>query len=91
MIKEKKGIDYKIVTLVLVVFLTLSLIFSTIPNQQQTKYDKFCKAQGLDYANVNMVFAEFECCRLYEVSDWENNQTLHSEGCLAPLDFEVVK
>jgi len=91
MIKEKKEINYKILTSVFVVLLTLSLIFHTIPNQQQTKYDRFCKSQGLSYAHVDLVFAEFECCKLHEVSDWDNNQTLQSEGCLAPFGFEVLK
>lgn len=91
MIKKKKQIDYKIITLVFVILFSLSIIFNTILNQPQTKYDRACKSIGLDYANVDLVFAQFECCKIYEVSDWGNNQTLQTEGCSSPLDFEVLE
>lgn len=91
MIKQKKKFNYQRLTFILAILIVLTLIFHTIPNYEQNKYDRFCKAQGLDYANVDWVFAKFECCEVYEVSDWDNNQTLYVEGCSSSFDFEEAK
>lgn len=91
MIKQKRQMNYQMLTVIFAILFFATLIFHTIPNQQQVKYDRYCKGIGLDYANINLVFAEFECCKVYEVLDWEKGITYESEGCLEPFDFGVVK
>jgi len=83
--------NYKIIALVFAILFVGTLAFWTIPNYGEGEYDRFCKAQGLDYANVNILYGEFECCKIYKVSDWENQMTYEKEGCSESFDFEVVE
>lgn len=81
---------WKSITAVFAIALIISLSVNFIGGSEQVKYNRYCKSQGLDYANVDLVFAEFECCKTFKVSDPNLNQTTIEEGCLEPLGFEVV-
>jgi len=83
--------NYQILALIFAVLFFGTLVFWTIPNYGATEYDRFCRGQGLDYADVDIIFGEFECCKIYEVSDWENQITYQVEGCSESFDFEVVE
>ena len=78
---------YQIITLVFFVLLLLSLAFTIIPNTEQKKYDKVCKGAGLDYAKLDLTFAQFQCCKIHKVSDPQLNMTSQVEGCTKSYDF----
>ncbi len=79
---------YQLLTLLFGVLLLLSLTLNIIPNNEQEKYDNLCKSIRLDYAKLDLTFARFECCQVFEVSDPQLNMTYESEGCIGPFDFE---
>ncbi len=78
---------YQIITLVFFVLLLLSLAFTIIPNNEQEKYDRLCKGVGLDYAKLDLPFAQFQCCTIHKVSDPQLKMTYEVEGCSSSYDF----
>jgi len=83
----KEPMNYKRLTFLLAVLFVLTLIFYTIPNYQNYKLDKFCEDEGLDYAKEDRT--TFTCCSMFEISDWENQQTNKKEGCVGEYDLGV--
>jgi len=78
---------YKILTLIFSILFLISLFFNIIPNNEQEKYNNLCKGNGLDYAKVDLTFAQFKCCKVFDVSDPILNITSEVEGCTSSFDF----
>ncbi len=79
--------NYQLLTLIFAALFLTSLTLNIIPNNEQSKYNNLCQRVALDYAKLDLTFAKFECCKIFEVSDPQLNMTYKSEGCIGPFDF----